>query len=601
VAGGPVPAVGIVVAAFVSGAIGLVLAAVAWRRRDTRGARQFLWFVLAQSAWATAAGLVWLSPTFRVALAFETLTHVFALGSLVSWVVFVVTYTGRQDSFRGWPRRLFFGWAAGFLVLLATNPATELLFAGLRPASFQGLTLVRWTPTDLLLANFVVIYGAILWTYWLLVRFATSAIGGEGRQALVILGADLVFVGINFGYYTGGYSLHPELDPSPIFFTATVVIVGVALFVYDFLDFEPVAASLVVEEMTDPVVVRYDSRGPVPLNDPASKLVPSGADSLAEACPALAAALDAGESTIALDFDGDERVFDLNVSPIRTHSDRKRGDLLVLRDITVQKRREQELERQNERLDAFADAVSHDLRNPLNVASGRVELAGEECDSHHLHDAGDALDRMGTLIDDLLTLAREGEAVGEVEPVDLTALTETCWTTVATDGAVLRADPGLTVRADRSRLRQLLENLFRNAVEHSSTSPRSEPRGDAVEHGSTNPRSEPRGDAVEHGSAGGRPGSDDDVEHGGTTVTVGALPDERGFYVADNGPGVPEADREQVFESGFSTTDEGTGFGLAIVAEIAEAHGWTISVTDAEGGGARFEIVTTEAAAADRG
>jgi signal transduction histidine kinase len=64
----------------------------------------------------------------------------------------------------------------------------------------------------------------------------------------------------------------------------------------------------------------------------------------------------------------------------------------------------------------------------------------------------------------------------------------------------------------------------------------------------------------------------------------------RGFYVADDGTGVPEADRDDVFDSGYSTTQAGTGFGLAIVAEIAEAHGWDIALTESEDGGARFEV-----------
>ena len=65
---------------------------------------------------------------------------------------------------------------------------------------------------------------------------------------------------------------------------------------------------------------------------------------------------------------------------------------------------------------------------------------------------------------------------------------------------------------------------------------------------------------------------------------------ENGFYVADDGPGIPEADREKVFESGFSTSEEGTGFGLAIVNEIVAGHGWEIRATESEAGGARFEI-----------
>jgi PAS domain S-box-containing protein len=262
------------------------------------------------------------------------------------------------------------------------------------------------------------------------------------------------------------------------------------------------------------------------------------------------------------------------------------GLVVYARDITARKERERELERQNERLDKFAGVVSHDLRNPLNVAKSRVELAREERDGEHLGAAADALDRTTALLDGLLALAREGERVSDREPVDVPDHAEDCWRNVATSEATLVVDEAVTVAADRSRLAQVLENLFRNAVEHGSTSPRQ--AGDAVEHGSTSPRDGE--DAVEHGSTGSRTRSDDAVEHAGegVTVTVGALED--GFYVADDGPGVPESERERVFESGYSTAEEGTGFGLAIVAEIVQAHGWAVEVGESAAGGARFEI-----------
>ena len=227
------------------------------------------------------------------------------------------------------------------------------------------------------------------------------------------------------------------------------------------------------------------------------------------------------------------------------------------------RRSRDELERQNERLEAFTEVVSHDLRNPLNVAEGRVALASEECDSDHLDDVRRAHDRMGDLIEDLLTLARGGDGVGEMEPVDLATFPERCWGTVGgTDGARLVVDADLTIRADRSRLRQLFENLMRNGVEHGSTSERTQ-----------------SGDAIDHGSA-------------GVTVTVGELDD--GFYVADDGPGIPESERDEVFEAGYSTSEDGNGFGLSIVKEIAEAHGWAIDVGEHDGGGARFEVTGVE-------
>ncbi|WP_280537222.1 ATP-binding protein [Halopenitus sp. POP-27] len=273
--------------------------------------------------------------------------------------------------------------------------------------------------------------------------------------------------------------------------------------------------------------------------------------------------------------------------------------------------RERELAEQNARLEEFTSIVSHDLRNPLNVATGYLELA-EAGDAEALEHVETALGRMEQLIDDLLTLARQGESIGETEPVDLNAVAREAWAAIDGGDARLSIETDTTVQADRDRLLQLLENLLGNAVEHSSTSTHSQARGDAVEHSSTSPPSNAREDAVEHNST--SPHSQargDAVEQGGDAVaiTIGDLPDGTGFYVADDGPGIPEDERETVFESGYTTAEGGTGFGLAIVAEIVDAHGWEIEVTDAEKGGARFEITgivpagdddDTESAGADR-
>ncbi|MFB6142262.1 MAG: PAS domain S-box protein [Halorientalis sp.] len=209
--------------------------------------------------------------------------------------------------------------------------------------------------------------------------------------------------------------------------------------------------------------------------------------------------------------------------------------------------RERELTRQNDRLEEFAGVVSHDLRNPLQVAHGRVQLARAEADSEDLADAERALERMDDLIDDLLTLAREGDQVQEVAALDLRDVVERCWTMVDTADATLRVDGTRTVRADPGRLKQLFENLLGNAV-----------------------------------------------EHGGPDVTVTVSPIEGGFAVADDGAGVPADRPEQVFEPGCTTTPDGTGFGLSIVQRIVEAHGWDVAVRESADGGARFEVTGLE-------
>jgi len=227
------------------------------------------------------------------------------------------------------------------------------------------------------------------------------------------------------------------------------------------------------------------------------------------------------------------------------------------------RRRERELASQNDRLEEFASVVSHDLRNPLNVAEGSVELARAEDDSEALQRASRALTRMNELIEDVLALARTGQFVDEFDSVALRAVAEEAWATTETGDATLDVAESLgTVAGDESRIRELFENLFRNAVEHGSTADRNAVRSE---------------DAVEHGGA-------------AVSVTVGALEGGDGFYVEDDGPGIPEDEREAVFDAGFTTSPDGTGFGLNIVESIANAHGWTVSVTDGEAGGARFEF-----------
>ncbi|MXR41498.1 GAF domain-containing protein [Halobaculum sp. WSA2] len=203
--------------------------------------------------------------------------------------------------------------------------------------------------------------------------------------------------------------------------------------------------------------------------------------------------------------------------------------------------RTESLRRKNERLDEFASIVSHDLRNPLNVARGYVELAIEEDDTDELPAALDALDRMEDLVDATLSLAREGRDVEETEPTDVGDLAREAWAVVDAPAATLVVEDAPTVPADPERLRTLLENCLRNAVDHA-----------------------------------GR-----DV-----TVVVGATPD--GFFVADDGPGIPEGEREAALERGYTTADDGTGFGLAIVADIARAHGWTTELSESADGGLRL-------------
>lgn len=208
--------------------------------------------------------------------------------------------------------------------------------------------------------------------------------------------------------------------------------------------------------------------------------------------------------------------------------------------------------RTDERIERFSSIVSHELRSPIQTAKSGIALVKTQCDSDYLDNVEETLDRMDELVENLVDELKHGETAVEMEVVDLAAVVEEAWPDRTT--ATLAVDSELpTLEAEHTRLRQLLNNLFRNSVEH-----------------------------------GGE----------GVTVRVGVLDSSTdtvddnslGIYIADDGPGISPDDRKRIFEYGYSGSADGTGFGLAIVSEIVDAFGWEIDVTDSRDGGVRFEL-----------
>jgi len=284
------------------------------------------------------------------------------------------------------------------------------------------------------------------------------------------------------------------------------------------------------------------------IGEPLTKIMPERFRDAHHA--ALDAYLETGERTLdwrnvelpARHKDGHE--VQLSITFEEHHYDGQRVFSGIMRDITERVERERELERQNEQLERFASIVSHDLRDPLQTAKADVAiLEAQYDDADLLTELDDTLDRMDELIEDVLTLAKQGKSIGDTERVPLERVVEDAWETAGTEAATLNVeDDLLAVKADRERFETLLQNLFRNAVEH---------------------------------------GGDD------VTVRVGLLED--GFYVADDGPGLLADALDDLFAYGFTTSDTGTGFGLSIVEEIADAHGWSVQASNGERG-ARFEF-----------
>ncbi|AQL42215.1 hypothetical protein BV210_05580 [Halorientalis sp. IM1011] len=505
---------------------------------------------------------------------------------------FTLRYTGRNEWLRWWNAGLLSLIPLVMIGLMFTNENHWLIlkhseiidngvFVALRPEF--GEAMIAYVAVSILLAG--ISFALLSW------RAYTTA--GIYRRQAVLLVAGTVAPVVTAGIYFSGWNPLPGLEVMTLSLAVTACTFCWAVARHGLFTLIPIASQAAVEQMDDAVVV-IDIRGlVVNVNEQAEPFLTVDHDeaiggSVGEvlrpfAVPPAPRSGDPESDREVVTNPESGRSYQRTGTPLTDGDGVVMGQLVVLQDITDRVRRERRLRQQNEQLEEFASVVSHDLRNPLNVISARSQLARETGDPEHFDALDRAADRMDRLIDDLLQLARQGQTVNETEQVSLQEVAEDAWSLVNAPEAELRIESDMYVEADRDRLQQAFENLFRNAIDHGSSdvSLLVEPLEYDADRGVL-PRST---DAS----------ADEEDESDRTRA---------GFAVEDDGPGIPAEEREHVFDYGHTTEEDGTGFGLAIVKEIVEAHGWEIRAVDGqlasthdedEYGGARFEItgVTT--------
>ncbi|WP_253738445.1 ATP-binding protein [Halohasta salina] len=476
------------------------------------------------------------APTPRLQYGFYTAGLVVGLSTVGPWLYFCSAYTGRTLHRNPTYQRLAVGVYLAIVAVKVTNPFHGLYFSA----------QVVETPFPHLLIE----HGALHWTAMGL-AYALAVIG---IFMLFELFAQVDYDTRPFAILVGLTALPVVFDivgfVTPLLLDVSYSAIGVAVFAVGvlFSYIEQFETIQLAGQYDDPVIVVDDEDEIRDYNRAAVALFPQLEEAidaeLPSVVPRVAVSLTSDEP-LECTLDGETRYYSVSTNQFSTGK-AQLGRLILLKDVTEQERYRRELETQNARLEQFTGMVSHDLRNPLNIAQGNIDLARETGDDEPLETVKTALDRMEELIEDLLALARQGKPIDDTERVSLAAVVRSCWEMVDVADAELVVDGDTELDADRERLQQLFENLVRNAVEH---------------------------------------GGED------VTISVGPL-DDGGFYVEDDGPGIPEAKHDEIFESGYTTSRQGTGFGLSIVTEIVDAHGWSISVTNGETGGARFEIET---------
>ncbi|QZA88624.1 hypothetical protein K0C01_00130 [Salinarchaeum sp. IM2453] len=528
--------------------LSLALGIYIWRHFKGKPIGQtFSLFMFALSVWVIGTFLRTFTTSPEVYLFLSSVKHIGTGLAPVLFTVFAIYFAGRSDVVTPTLVLGLLVVPALSVIMILTSQTYGLFYQSISTVGLNGETVLQ-TASGI----WYWVHGIYGWTLLAvgstIIIYTGLQLGTEYRaQASLITAGIMVAWIVNLGYVIFEWP-HPTVDPTPIGFAFTGLVIAVGIFSRDLFAVAPVSRSRVVDRIADIILVVDENEQVLDANETAEEILEQETvvgepvdDVLPSQQQRAGKAIDAEDRDVVT-IEG--RVFREQEVPVTVdpHAD----SIVVLTDITEEVRAQEQLAQQNERLDAFASVVSHDLRNPLNVLSGSIELARETGEMKHLERGEKAIERMDEMIEDLLMLAREGQRISGVEPAPLSVVTKQAWGAVETGEASLQVETDRTIKADSSRLQQLFENLFRNAIEHGSAD----------------------------------------------TVVVDTTQD--GFYVADDGTGIDAEQKDHLFEMGYSTVSAGTGLGLSIVEAIATGHGWKITVDEGESGGAKFVFSDVE-------
>lgn len=546
-----------------------------WIYRNHWDQKSTPWFLATLAAGGASALTFWLHMTLPVDFLREPLMKTagfFSFAAISLWVAFASEYTETYFH-RHWIWKItLFALPLGHLGLSATERFHDLYVTQGRIVT-EPVTYFAYKPELGLLLLALLAYAVGIYSVYRLTVYLLSTSNRWKHQIGLVVGAAVSVIVISA---LGNADVFPATDMYYDTYAKIpfILFTALALFRFDLWSVKPVARNTVVETLDDPVIVVDENERIIDVNPASVGMWPDAeariGDPFTDVCRDLADEISIPadrnrETHVTLERDGQQRHYSVTISAVsRDQRDDENWHSILLRDITALERSRSKLQQQNARLDQVASTISHDLRNPISVVKGRLELLDvhvedlpvDEDELATVHEDSaeieSATDRMLDIIEDILTIAREGQSVEATEPVSLETLATDAWGHVDQKDATLTVAGDVTFEADRSKVLTILENLFRNALDHGP----------------------------------------DDAE-----IEVG--PTDDGFYVQDDGPGVPEVHREDLFEFGYTTSEAGTGLGLSIVRTMAEAHGWTVGYDDEYDDGARFVIggVAVESAA----
>lgn len=509
----------------------------------------YFWITVSAMVWTGFSALKLLQTDPATKLLFYRLLHIGTATLPPLLFLFVIVYTERTRWLRSETVGAVFLIPAVFIGLLLFDPG-GLVIGGTRLIE-EGLVILRVTdgPVFILFSLYsILLVVATLGIILLEIRRFGAAYYPQASLIAVAILTPILFTSLT----TAGIPpfANDQINLVPTSSAVSVGAFGLLLHRYRLVDLPPLAYVTAMKYSPDALFVLDLDGRILHTNDQGEELLDRIKGELgrplSDALPAFDSDPPSNELIEITQPAGEETYYRVLAEPL-TRGGRRLGWVVVLRDETDQQRQQKQLEQMNEQLELLASTISHDLRNPLSVAQVSLQIAKDEFESEELDRVESAHTRMAEIIDEVLMLPGAGNQIADLEAVPIEAVVERAWESVMASTGDLSAEVDQTVMADRTMLQHVFENLFRNAIEH---------------------------------------GGED------VSITVGTL--DEGIYVEDNGGGIPPDQRDTVFEVGYTTTSEGTGFGLSITKQIVNAHGWEIQVTEGTTGGARFEITGVE-------
>ncbi len=559
--------------------IGLSYITTTQSQNNNKYTTYFVIFTCTNGLWALLLSLkLILTPTVMVQIAIDLLIYISFPYIGILWLMFVYYYTNIQIE-----EKYIFSLLVPFTGLVIASAYTIITKWNTVNIFFEtnGVTFIELPYESFLVLQilaFSTLFIAFVGTVLLITSARKQSNINRKQYYLLILSGIILLGGASISLLR--FHPYPTLQIYPAIFSLFVVVIWKAIYGYDFFTVIPVARTKIIETLPQGIIVVDAHEKIIDTNKSAEHITGKTSDELYKKnifdifdrleCKIESVKEETQINHYTIETENGTAYYQVTTTPFYNNIGEYSGTSFSFKDVTklkeqknlLEDRQEElqmqkhdledktiELERQNEQLEQFASVLSHDLRNPLNVAEGYAELVKEnpENDTYY-ENLKTGLRRMDEMIEDLLTLTRQGKTVKSTETVDLEEQVNDSWGMLELTDANLTVVETMEFAADKKRLKNVFENLFRNSEDHS-------PDGKTVE------------------------------------IEVGLLDDSNGFYIEDNGPGVPDDHKEDIFKHGQTFSDDGTGLGLSIVHQICEAHGWNITIEDGESiGGARFEI-----------